>query len=62
MISLLISLLVLLVVIYVAHLIVEQLGFPENIKKIIYIILGLIFLLVLLGQLGFIGPEYHILR
>jgi hypothetical protein len=60
MVSLLISLLVLLIVVYVAHLIVEQLGFPDNIKKVIYIILGLIFLLVLLGQLGLIGNAYVI--
>lgn len=55
MISLLISLLVLLVVIYVVHLIIDALGLPPNIKKIVVIIVGLIFLLALLSQLGLVA-------
>lgn len=55
MIGLLITLIVLLVVVYVAHLIVEQLALPPPVKTIVYLILGLVFLLILLGQLGFVG-------
>lgn len=56
MISLLISLLVLLVVIYVANLVIESLSLPPRIKTVVYLIVGLIFLIVLLGQLGFVTP------
>lgn len=52
MIELLLSLLVLLLVIYVANLIVEALPFPQNVKTVIYLILGVIFLIILLGRLG----------
>ena len=55
MISLLVSLLILLVVIYIVHLIIDALGLPANIKKIVVIIVGLIFLLSLLSQLGIIS-------
>jgi energy-converting hydrogenase Eha subunit F len=56
MIELLIGLIVLLLVIYVVHLIVEALAFPENIKRIIYLVLAIIFLLVLFSKLGL----YHL--
>ncbi len=58
MISLLVWLLVLLVVVYVAHLVIETLKLPENIKKIAYIIVGLIALLMILGQLGVTGSPW----
>jgi hypothetical protein len=49
LVGLLISALVLLIVVYVVHLIIDALGLPENIKKIAYLIVGLIALLVVLG-------------
>ena len=55
MISILLSLLVLAVVIYVAYLILGYINLPEPINKIVTIILGLIFLLVLLQQVGLFG-------
>ncbi len=55
MISLLISLLVLIIVIYVVHLIIEMLALPDNIKKVVYLIFGLIVLVALLGQFGMIS-------
>lgn len=54
MISLLIYLLVLLVVVYVGNLIIAELGLPENIKKIAYVIFAVIVLLMLLQHLGYI--------
>jgi hypothetical protein len=63
MISLLISLLVLAVVVYVANLIVDMLALPQKVKNIVYIVLALIFLLALLGQLGLMpGHNAYLLR
>ena len=53
--SLLISLLILVVVIYVVNLIIGMLNLPDNIKQIFLIIFGLIILISLLGQLGIIS-------
>lgn len=52
MISLLITLLIFLVVFYVARLIIGSLGLPAHIVQIIYIVMGLIALLYLLSFLG----------
>ena len=52
MISILVSVLVLLVVLYVARLVIAELGLPANITKIIYLILGLVALFWLLNMLG----------
>lgn len=52
MIGFLVFLLVLLVVMYVCNLVIEQLSLPDNIKKVVYLIVGLVFLLILLNQLG----------
>jgi len=63
MIGLLIWLLVFLVVIYVAREVINSLGLPDNIRNVVFLILGLIALLVLLGQLGVIGgAAYYPLR
>jgi hypothetical protein len=43
-------------------MVLDLLGLPENIKKIVMLILGLIFLLSLLGQLGIYGPSYGVYR
>jgi hypothetical protein len=61
MISLLITLLVLLVILYVVKLVIDASGLPENIKKVAYLIVGLITLLFVLGQFGLIGG-FPILR
>ena len=53
LVSLLIWLLVLCLVIYVVFLILGMLPIPEPAKKIVTIILAVIFLLVLLQHLGF---------
>lgn len=53
LVSLLIWLLVLAIVCYVVFLILGMLPIPQPIKTIVCLILGLIFLLVLLGHLGF---------
>lgn len=58
MIGLLIWLLVFLVVIYVVKLVVDALTLPDNVKKIVFLILGLIGLLILISQLGLLGPGY----
>lgn len=55
MISLLVWLLVVLILVYIAHLIIGALKVPENIKQIAYLIVALIVLLAVLGQLGVIG-------
>ena len=62
MISLLISLLVLIVIIYVVNLVIGMLNLPDNVKQIFYIIFGLIVLLSLLNQFGYVGGAYPLLR
>ena len=52
MIELLIGLIILLVVVYIVNLIIAQLSLPEPIKTVIYIVIGLVFLLYLLDTLG----------
>jgi hypothetical protein len=55
MIQFLIFALVLLVVLYVCKIIVDYLELDPPIRKIVLLIVGLIGLLALLNQLGFIG-------
>ena len=52
----LITCLVLVVVIYVCHIVIDMLGLPSQVKVIVCLILGLIALLVLLSQLGLLAP------
>lgn len=52
LIGLLVGLLILAIVIYVVYLIIEMLKIPPPIKQIVYLIIGLIFLVVLLKQAG----------
>lgn len=52
MINLLITIVIFLVVFYIAKLIIGQLGLPANIVQIIYIVLALIALLWILNLLG----------
>ncbi len=52
MISLLVTLLVFAIVIYVVNLILGMIVLPPQVKTIIFIILGLIFLFYLLNMLG----------
>ncbi len=59
MITLLISLLVLLLVIYVAFAVVDKL-FPGEFNYIIKLVLGLIFFLILLSQIGLFGGSYTV--
>jgi len=54
-ISVLFSLLVLVLVMVIAYYIVGMIPLPEPAKNIVLIILGLIFLLILINQLGFLG-------
>lgn len=56
MISLLITLLIGAVVLYVVYLIVGMVNLPEPIKRIVYIIIGIIVLLWLLDSFGL----YHV--
>lgn len=53
MISILISLLVLLIVLYVVKLVIDQLTLPPPVKTIVFLIVGLIFLVWLLQIIGF---------
>jgi hypothetical protein len=55
MIQFLIFALVLLVVLYVCKLVVDWLELPDPIRKVVLLIIGLIALVALLNQLGFIG-------
>lgn len=55
MINLLVGLLILALVIYCVFLVVGMLPLPEPAKQIVVIILAIIFLLVLLRQLGILG-------
>jgi hypothetical protein len=55
LVGLLIWLLVFALVIYVVYLILGMLPIPPTIKQIICLILGVIFLIVLLQQLGFLS-------
>lgn len=52
MISLLITLVIFLVIFYIAKLIIGSLGLPANVVQIIYLVMGLIALLYLLSLLG----------
>lgn len=52
MISLLVTLLLVCVLIYVVNLVVGMLNLPETIKKIVYIIIGLVVLFWLLDFFG----------
>jgi hypothetical protein len=52
MIELLVSVILLLVVIYVVHLVIDALGLPANIKTVAYLIVGLIALFWLLDRFG----------
>jgi hypothetical protein len=52
MISLLITVVILLIVLYVARLVVAELGLPANVVKIIYVVMALIGLLILLNTFG----------
>lgn len=52
MISFLVTILILLVVLYVARLVIAELGLPGNITKIVYLILGLVALFYLLNLFG----------
>lgn len=52
MIELLITIVIFLVVLYLARLIIAQLGLPANIVQIIYVVFGLVALLWLLSYLG----------
>jgi hypothetical protein len=55
MIGLLIWLVVMLVVFYIIRLVIAELGLPPTIVQIVYLVLGLVFLLLLLGELGVMG-------
>lgn len=57
MIGFLIFALVLLVVLYVVKLLVDYMGLPQPIRQVALIIVGLIGLLVLLNQLGFVHAK-----
>jgi hypothetical protein len=52
MISLLITLLLAAIVVYVAYLLIGMFVLPEPVKKIVYLIVGLIILFYLLNYLG----------
>lgn len=52
LIGFLIAALILLVVIYVVKLVMDQIPLPDPIKTIAWLIIGLVFLLILLNQLG----------
>lgn len=54
MLSLIIWLIVLLIVIYIVKAIVGAMGLPPEVARIVWLVLGLIFLLVLLSGLGLI--------
>lgn len=51
----LVSVLILLVVIFVAKLVVDELELPPNIRKIAMLIIALIGLIALFNQLGYVG-------
>lgn len=53
MINILVSLLVLALVIYVCYLIVGMLPLPEPAKRIVSLILAVVFLVMMLRYLGF---------
>lgn len=53
LVPLLVWLLVLALVIYVVFLVVGMIPIPEPAKKIVTVVIGLIFLLLLLDRLGF---------
>jgi hypothetical protein len=57
MLSLLITLIVAALVIYVISLILNMITLPAPVKNLIYVVLGIIVLLWLLGQLGLPGPK-----
>lgn len=52
--GLLINLLIFLLVIYVVHLIIEAIGLPPEVRKVVILILAIVFLIFLLRML--FGP------
>lgn len=58
MISLLITLIIFLVIFYIAKLIIGSLGLPANIIQIIYLIMALIAFLWLLSLFGLIAYPF----
>jgi hypothetical protein len=52
MIEILITIVIMLVIFYIAKLIIGSLGLPANIVQIIYLVMGLIAFLYLLSLLG----------
>lgn len=58
MISILLNILALLVILYVIYLILDFIRLPDQVKKIIHIIVGLIAILWLVNLLGFATIPY----
>ena len=52
MIAILVNILILLVALYVARLVIAELGLPANVAKIVYLIVALIALFFLLNLFG----------
>ena len=50
MVEILVAILILLVIVYAVHLLVEALKLPDNIKMLFYLILGVIVLLIILNK------------
>lgn len=57
MIALLVWILVAIVVLYVVKLLVDYMELPQPIRTVVLLVVGLIFLLWLLSQLGLFGPR-----
>lgn len=51
-IGLLVGLLILAIILYVVNLVIAQMSLPPAAKTIVYLIVGLVFLLYLLNMLG----------
>lgn len=55
MISLLIWLLVFVVAFIIVKLVINELGLPDNIRNIVFLIMGLIALLIIISKLGLLN-------
>lgn len=50
MIEILVAILVLLVIVYAVHILVDALKLPDNVRVLFYLILGVIVLLIILNK------------
>ncbi len=60
LIGFLVAVLIILIILYVAKLVIDYMELPAPIRTVVLLIVGLICLLMLLNQVGYLGaPVFH---